>query len=139
MVSFQACKSCHFGIVRELIQFIHGFIGSTRSFINKVNKKGETALHYGALIGKSALHFPDEDKMIVNLMMEQGADIGLVTENTKESAIHYVAQSGNANLLKEVIDQTDKGIMQVSILLDFRKNHSHSEASKSNSHTPVSK
>ena len=54
--------------------------------------------------------------MIVNLMMEQGADIGLVTENTKESAIHYVAQSGNANLLKEVIDQTDKGIMQVSIL-----------------------
>ena len=115
MFSFQACKSCHFGIVRELIQFIHGFIGSTRSFINKVNKKGETALHYGALIAKSALHFPDEDKMIVNLMMEQGADIGLVTENTKESAIHYVAQSGNANLLKEVIDQTDKGIMQVSI------------------------
>ena len=54
--------------------------------------------------------------MIVNLMMEQGADIGLVTENTKESTIHYVAQSGNANLLKEVIDQTDKGIMQVSIL-----------------------
>ena len=113
----KACKSCHFGIVRELIQFIHGFIGSTRSFINKVNKKGETALHYGALIGKSALHFPDEDKMIVNLMMEQGADIGLVTENTKESAIHYVAQSGNANLLKEIIDQTDKGIMQVSIHL----------------------
>ena len=111
----QACKSCHFGIVRELVQFIHGFIGNTRNFINKVNKKGETALHYGALIGQSALHFPDEDKMIVKLLMEQGADIGLVTENTKESSIHYVAQSGNNNLLKEIIDQTDKGIMQVRL------------------------
>ena len=51
-------------------------------------------MHYASLINKSALHFPDEDKMIVNLLMEQGADIGLVTEATKESAIHYVAQSG---------------------------------------------
>ena len=111
----KACKCCHFAIVKELIQFIHGFIGNTRSFINKVNKKGETAIHYGAMIGKTALHFPDEDKMIVKLLMEQGADIGLVTEATKESAIHYVAQSGNANLLKEIIEQTDKGIMQLSV------------------------
>ena len=111
----KACKCCHFGICKELIQFIHGFIGNTRSFINKTNKKGETALHYAAIINKTALHFPDEDKKIVSLLMEQGADIGLVTEATKESAIHYVAQSGNANLLKEIIEQTDKGIMQLSV------------------------
>ena len=111
----KACKCCHFAIVKELIQFIHGFIGNTRHFVNKINKKGETALHYSTLVSRNALHFPDEDKMIVNLLMEQGADISLITETTHESAIHYVAQSGNQNLLKEIIDQTEKGMMQLSV------------------------
>ena len=111
----KACKCCHFAIVKELIQFIHGFIGNTRLFVNKRNKKGETALHYSSLISRNALHFPDEDKMIVVLLMEQGADISLITENTLESAIHYVAQSGNHNLLTEMMDQTEKGIMQLSV------------------------
>ena len=103
----KACKCCHFAIVKELIQFIHGFIGNTRQFVNKRNKKGETALHYSSLISRNALHFPDEDKMIVVLLMEQGADISLITEQTLESAIHYVAQSGNHNLLTEMMDHWD--------------------------------
>ena len=62
----KSCKDCHFNIVRELLQFIQGFIGHTKSYVNKKNKKGETALHYASLISKSNLHYPGEDKMIVH-------------------------------------------------------------------------
>ena len=81
----QAAKNCHFNLVRELVQFIHGFIGRAIEFVNKKNNKGETALHYAAMISKNLLHFPDEDKMILNILMENGADVTVLTEDNKES------------------------------------------------------
>ena len=48
----KAAKECNFHIVRELLQFIRGFIGNTTGYINKKNKKGETALHYASMISK---------------------------------------------------------------------------------------
>ena len=51
----KGAKGCHYSIVRELLQFIRGFIGNTRLFVNKTNKKGETALHYATLISNNTL------------------------------------------------------------------------------------
>ena len=111
----KACKECFFHIVRELLQFIRGFIGNTRGYVNKKNKKGETALHYASMISKGNLHYPDEDKMIVTLLMESGADVTIQTENNNESAFHYVAFSGNCELLQEMISHSNQGIVQLAV------------------------
>ena len=109
-----ATKDCHLNIVRELLQFIHGFIGDTRNFVNKANRRGETALHFACLINGSQLHFPGEDRQIVRLLMENKADIGIETES-KESAFHYCAQSGNVSLLNEILSHTSVGLTQLSV------------------------
>ena len=90
----KACKYCHFSILQELLQFIQGFIGMCTDFVNKRNNKGETALHYAAMISKNLLHYPDEDKMIMRMLMENAADVTVLTEQNKESAFHYVSLSG---------------------------------------------
>ena len=69
----KACKDCNFNIARELLQFIRGFVGTTKNYVNKRNKKGETSLHYSAMISKSALHYPGEDKLIVTMLMERSS------------------------------------------------------------------
>jgi ankyrin repeat protein len=89
-----AAKNCHFTVVQELLQFIHGFIGMCNEFVNRKNNKGETALHYAAMISKNLLHYPDEDKLILRMLMENGADVTVLTEQNKESAFHYVSLSG---------------------------------------------
>ena len=109
-----ATKDCHLNVVRELLQFIHGFIGDTRNFVNKANRRGESALHYACLINPSQLHFPGEDRQIVKLLMENKAEITLETE-TKESAFHYCAQSGNVSLLNEILSHTSVGLIQLSV------------------------
>ena len=90
----KAAKNCHFTVVQELLQFIQGFIGVCYDYVNKKNNKGETALHYAAMISKNLLHYPDEDKMILRMLMENGADVTVLTELNKESAFHYVSLSG---------------------------------------------
>ena len=91
----KAAKNCHFTVVQELLQFIQGFIGVCHDYVNKKNNKGETALHYAAMISKNLLHYPDEDKMILRMLMENGADVTVLTELNKESAFHYVSLSGD--------------------------------------------
>ena len=49
------------------------------------------------MISKNLLHYPDEDKMILRMLMENGADVTVLTELNKESAFHYVSLSGNTS------------------------------------------
>ena len=111
----KSCKECHFNIVRELLQFIQGFIGNTRIYVNKKNKKGETSLHYASLISKSNLHYPGEDKLIVTMLMENDSDVTIQTQGNNESAFHYVALSGNCELLQEMINHSNPGIVQLAV------------------------
>ena len=46
------------------------------------------------------LHYPGEDKLIVNLLMENESDVTIQTQQSNESAFHYVAFSGNFQLLQ---------------------------------------
>ena len=96
----KSSRECHFHVVRELLQFIRGFVGNTKNYINKLNKKGEIALHFACMISKSNLHYPGEDKLIVNLLMENESDVTIQTKQSNESAFHYVAFSGNFELLQ---------------------------------------
>ena len=111
----KAAKNCHFAIVKELLQFIQGFIGRCTEFVNKKNNKGETTLHYAAMISKNLLHFPDEDRLILSMLMENGSDVTALTELNKESVFHYVSLSGNIELLKEILANANIGQIQISV------------------------
>jgi ankyrin repeat protein len=132
----KAAKECHLGVVRELIQFIHGFIGSTQQFVNKTNKRGETALHYSCMISSSQLHFPGEDRQIVKMLMENSADVTIETES-QESAFHYVSHSGNVDILNEILSYTNVGMIQLSVNKQNRLGWAPLLASSSRGHQQV--
>ena len=48
-----------------------------------MNDNGESALHYAARIKKSDLHFPQEDSLIIQLLMEHGSDVFIQTKNVR--------------------------------------------------------
>jgi ankyrin repeat protein len=83
----KACKYCHYYVAVELLQFIHGFIGTARDFVARKNVRGETALHYAAIVSRSLLHFPEEDRLIVRLLMDNQADITVQTLTTQARLI----------------------------------------------------
>ena len=111
----KACKKCHFNVVKELLQFILGFIGSCKEYVNKANSKGETALHYTALIPKAFMHYPDEDKLILRMLMECEADVTVSTSTTKETALYYISMNGNQELLNELVSKINVGQLQIIV------------------------
>lgn len=110
----KGAKECHLGVIRETVQFIHGFIGNTSQFVNQTNKRGESALHYACNINRNQLHFPEEDRQIARLLLESGADVTQDTDN-QESPFHYVALSGNLDIMKEILIHTGTGTIQLSV------------------------
>ena len=52
-----------------------------------INKRGESALHYGGKIKKSQLHFPDEDRQIIKHLMDNGADVFLQVLSVRQYLI----------------------------------------------------
>ncbi len=81
----QACKFCHHAVVRELLQFIHGFIGTCRDYVARKNVRGETALHYAAIISRSLLHFPEEDRPV----MPDSRNIGFIIQKLRKYLRDY--------------------------------------------------
>ena len=67
------------------------------------------------MISKGNLHYPGEDKMIVKMLMESGADVTVQTKDNTESAFHYVAFSGNCELLTEMISHSNQGVVQLAV------------------------
>ena len=55
------------------------------SFVRTKNEKGETALHCAAQMKKNNLHFPEEDRMIIKLLMENGSDVFIQTQDVSIS------------------------------------------------------
>ena len=53
------------------------------TFVREINEKGETALHCAARIKKSNGHFPEEDRMIIKLLMENGSDVFIQTHEVR--------------------------------------------------------
>ncbi|XP_055683322.1 serine/threonine-protein phosphatase 6 regulatory ankyrin repeat subunit A isoform X2 [Lutzomyia longipalpis] len=100
-----ACRNCHPMIVQHLIENVkekHGAETAT-NYINSVNEDGATALHYICHVLKEEVKIPQSDKEIVRLLLENGADVGLVTKSANETAFHYCAIAGNNDVLSEMI------------------------------------
>lgn len=92
-------------IVQHLIENVkekHGAETAT-NYINSVNEDGATALHYICHVLKEEVKIPQSDREIVRLLLENGADVGLVTKSANETAFHYCAVAGNNDVLSEMI------------------------------------
>ena len=78
----KSCRNAHHAIVKELLGYVkkHNTNLKVDTFVRTLNDKGETALHCAARIRKSNLHFPEEDRMIIKLLMESGSDVFIQTK-----------------------------------------------------------
>ena len=78
----KSCRNAHHAIVKELLGYVkkHNSNLKVDTFVRTLNDKGETALHCAARIRKNNLHFPEEDRMIIKLLMENGSDVFIQTK-----------------------------------------------------------
>ena len=179
----RACKCCHYPVVRELLQYIHGFIGTCKDYVTRKNirqemnangggnestlkekevnevgyygqlktiflvsieflnlrnlknylfcfcTRGETALHYAAMVSRSLLHYPEEDRNIVRLLMDNQADITIQTINTQVRLLmvnqsDITIQNNNTQVRLLMVNQADITIQtintQVRLLIDIQ-------------------
>jgi ankyrin repeat protein len=77
-----ACRGCRADVVRHLITFVQAKRGKTiaGNYVNAANDDGASAIHYAAQVSKKEVDNPQEDKEVIRLLLESGAD---VTQTTK--------------------------------------------------------
>nr|AOR81468.1 no mechanoreceptor potential C [Nilaparvata lugens] len=100
-----ACASCKSDIVKKLIDFVREKQGAetATTYVNMVNDEGASPLHYGARISKKQVTGEMEDKEVVRLLLENGAETSLQTKNTLETVFHNCAFVGNNDVLVEIL------------------------------------
>ena len=66
---------------------------------------GESSVHYAARINVEMVHYPNEDRDMMRLLVNYGGDVILGTTESAETPVHYCSKSGNTNVLMEIIGQ----------------------------------
>ncbi|XP_011695990.1 PREDICTED: LOW QUALITY PROTEIN: serine/threonine-protein phosphatase 6 regulatory ankyrin repeat subunit C-like [Wasmannia auropunctata] len=114
-----ACRSCRADVVRHLIEFVKERKGSevATAYVNSQTNEGASALHYVALIESSEVETPRNDRAIIHVLLESGADVSLQTRQTQESAFHHCALAGNNEVLTEMISRMSATKGKIPLLL----------------------
>ncbi|XP_013142883.1 PREDICTED: serine/threonine-protein phosphatase 6 regulatory ankyrin repeat subunit B isoform X2 [Papilio polytes] len=100
-----ACRSCQPDIVRHLIDFVKETKGEAvaTTYIDAVDEDGATALHFACKITKEEVKMPSADREVVKCLMQNGADVTLVTKHNHETVFHFCAIAGNNDVMTEMI------------------------------------
>ncbi|KPI96846.1 Ankyrin-1 [Papilio xuthus] len=100
-----ACRSCQPDIVRHLIEFVKETKGEAvaTTYIDAVDEDGATALHFACKITKEEVKMPSADREVVKCLMQNGADVTLVTKHNHETVFHFCAIAGNNDVMTEMI------------------------------------
>uniref|UniRef100_T1H944 Ion transport domain-containing protein n=1 Tax=Rhodnius prolixus TaxID=13249 RepID=T1H944_RHOPR len=102
-----ASRGCNANVVRHLITFVRETRGKdvSTAYVNSLTEEGATALHYAGQIAKTEVPSdrPLEDKEVIKLLIDGGANMDLVTKQNLESVFHYCAMVGNNDILTEMI------------------------------------
>ncbi|RWS27838.1 ion channel nompc-like protein [Leptotrombidium deliense] len=98
-------KECHFQVAQQLILHVINSSGkdTATKLINQKNELGESSLHYAASIDPHKTHYPNEDRDLMRLLLQNDGDVSLGTNESNETVIHYCSKSGNTNVLNEII------------------------------------
>ncbi|KAJ1519694.1 hypothetical protein ONE63_004957 [Megalurothrips usitatus] len=112
-----ACRGCRADVVRNLIGFVKARQGDEAAvrYVNAVNEDGASALHFAAQITKSEVEQPLEDRQVIKLLLEAGADVYLQANQTLETAFHYCALAGNNDVLSEMISHMSASEVQKAL------------------------
>uniref|UniRef100_T1JXK5 Ion transport domain-containing protein n=1 Tax=Tetranychus urticae TaxID=32264 RepID=T1JXK5_TETUR len=100
-------KEAHFAIARVLIDYIirRDSRDVAGKLINQQNKNGESSVHYAGSIKPNGNRESNEDRALMNLLLKNGGDVNLGTNQNQETAVHCCSKSGNTNVLREIICQ----------------------------------
>lgn len=100
-----ACRACQPKIVMQLIEDVKNKHGQEvlESYVNTINVDGATAMHYICNVPTNEVEFPDADKEIVRLLLQNGTDVSLQTKQTMETCFHYLATTGNNDIFTEML------------------------------------
>ncbi|XP_047997142.1 serine/threonine-protein phosphatase 6 regulatory ankyrin repeat subunit B isoform X1 [Leguminivora glycinivorella] len=100
-----ACRSCQPDVVRHLIEFVKEHKGESiaTSYLDAVDDDGASALHYACKIKKEEVKIPAADREVVKCLIENGADVTLITKHNHETAFHFCAIAGNNDVMTEMI------------------------------------
>lgn len=100
-----ACRSCKPDVVRHLIEFVKDHKGENvaTSYIDAVDEDGASALHFACKITKEEVKIPTADRQVVKCLIENGADVTLITKHNYETAFHFCAIAGNNDVMTEMI------------------------------------
>ncbi|KAJ8897031.1 hypothetical protein PR048_002377 [Dryococelus australis] len=142
-----ACRGCRADVVRQLIEFVRAKHGSdvVPQYVNSLTEDGASALHYAAQASKADVERPMSDKEvvqlllengadvslitrmfryveetcifkeIVQLLLENGADVSLITRTTLETAFHRCAVAGNNDILNEMLGHMSQTEVQKAL------------------------
>ncbi|XP_045473083.1 serine/threonine-protein phosphatase 6 regulatory ankyrin repeat subunit A [Harmonia axyridis] len=99
-----AARGCRSDVVEHLIQYVKNNKGDevATDYVNEVNEKSESALHYVSTVMSEEVEIPDTDRKTCMALLQSGADVNLETPH-QETAFHYVATAGNNNVVMEMI------------------------------------
>ncbi|XP_022916147.2 serine/threonine-protein phosphatase 6 regulatory ankyrin repeat subunit B isoform X2 [Onthophagus taurus] len=133
-----ACKGCRPDVVQHLINYVKTQKGEDEvtAYVNELNNNDESALHYICTVTKDEVEFPNADKEVVKILLENRADVKLVAKPAHESAFHYLAVAGNNDVLIEMIShmtvtETQKALNRQSAIgwtpLSIAANRGHYE------------
>lgn len=100
-----ACRACQPDIVKQLIEDVKEKHDSevVEQYINLMNEDGATAMHYICNVPTSEVEISGADKQIVNLLLQNKSDLSLQTKQTMETCLHFLATTGNNNILTEML------------------------------------
>ena len=100
-----ACKGCRPDVVAHLISYVKQHKGEDRvaAYINELNENDESALHCICTVTKDEVEHPGSDKEVVSILLDNGADVKLLSKYNHESAFHYLAVAGNNDVLMEML------------------------------------
>ncbi|XP_017781810.1 PREDICTED: serine/threonine-protein phosphatase 6 regulatory ankyrin repeat subunit A isoform X2 [Nicrophorus vespilloides] len=100
-----ACKGCRPDVVQHLIDYVKLNKGEDKVaiYVNELNEFDETALHYICNVSKADVELPGADRGCVKVLLQNGADVSLVSKLAHETAFHYVAEVGNNEVFTEMI------------------------------------
>jgi len=75
-------RGCNSDVVKQLIDFVTARKGAdvATQYLNAVNDAGESALHYAAKVTKTEVRTPLEDREVIRLLLESGADSSIITK-----------------------------------------------------------
>ncbi|CAH0581126.1 unnamed protein product [Chrysodeixis includens] len=100
-----ACRSCKPDVVRHLIEFVKDHKGESVAitYIDAIDEDGASALHFACKITKEEVKIPTADRQVVKCLIENGADVKLITKHNYETAFHFCAIAGNNDVMTEMI------------------------------------